>query len=688
MKRRRAAVLAAALLTATLLTGAAAGGTPAGAAVRPQTTNPDSGGMALLESDVGVVGSGTVRLTLQLPGVLADDDELIVNVHEPVLGETAFRETTRATALGSVLASQAASVGGLGPDQFGAVEVVLRITDSDDAAAGDAPPVRLVAPGVYPVTVELRTAAQQLVGRIVTHIVLTAAGAGRLDVVLVARIPAGPSAGDWLRTIARHADVPLLVSVEPALLEREATADAAAQLRAAAGRAGSGIRLVRDTYYPVDVAALRGAGLDAELDDLAALGAATLALHGEPAAVTLWAGHGSADARQIDARAARGVREVVLDPGSVRRVSPAGAAITAAGSTGGTVAGTDSAAGEDASPDAAAASRLRAPVEVAADENVVRALVVETLAPPRPGDTPGATAQRLLAHLAVIAGGTGAGSTGAGSTAGAGSVPVVTIDLTADGHTPAVADAFLSHLPQLPGVAPVPASTALGRPLALDAGSVPLRLYARPAPPGAATEPAAVAGYVETKRLLDAYRSMIRDDDTADHDRLAARLLATLSNDQSAEQRAATRRTVDDFVRRQAALLDATTNRSVRLTARAAQVPFSFQNNSTATLRVELRLLSEKLTVDDFDDGESTTLVLPPGVTTHEIGLRTLGSGAFVVEMELYSPDGTLLIERKPIVMQSTAPTGVGLVLAVGAAGFLAVWWLVDSRRRRRRAAQ
>ena len=103
------------------------------------------------------------------------------------------------------------------------------------------------------------------------------------------------------------------------------------------------------------------------------------------------------------------------------------------------------------------------------------------------------------------------------------------------------------------------------------------------------------------------------------------------------------------------------------------------------SLRVELRIISERVTVEDFDDGESTTLVLEPGVTTHRFRLRALGSGSFPVSIELHSPDGGILVGRAQAALRATTPTGVGLGLTIGAAVFLASWWLLDTRKRKNR---
>jgi hypothetical protein len=48
------------------------------------------------------------------------------------------------------------------------------------------------------------------------------------------------------------------------------------------------------------------------------------------------------------------------------------------------------------------------------------------------------------------------------------------------------------------------------------------------------------------------------------------------------------------------------------------------------------------------------------------------------------SPDGGLTLQTSRYTIRSVFVSGVGVFLAVGAGLFLAVWWLVHSRRTRR----
>ncbi len=607
-----------------------------------QETGPGPGGLQIVAQTVGAGPSGSISIELQLPGVIAPGDGLTLTVHERVTSEDQFLATTTGDRLGGVLGARQFGVADLAPDAFGIAELSVQLRAEDDGlidvSTDQAEPLVLARPGVYPVRIELRTSAQELVGRIVTHIIrlpspnaIGDAAADPIDVVLVADIAteSGSSAPavDWLALLARHPSLAVTASITPEIF------DLLSGTPELEGFIATGDRreLVRLPYFGVDEAALDAAGLGAELDTLMTGGDARLDATGKLASPTLWASSGAADADTLRALHARGVREVVVAP-------------------------TTLAEAPERPP--------RRPIEITADDIDHRALILEGLAPRLEHDTPVEGAQRIAAQLATIA------YTGDGD-------EIVAIDITAAGV--AEAEALLQHLSALPLVRSILATDALGRPLATDATRLPIRIEAIE-PDGAGPS---LAGYAEAKRHLTAYRSMIRDEDSAEHDRLATELLRSLSDDVALDARDLTWRRVIDFVRQQASLVDAPPEQSINLTSRTAAVPFSFQNRSDTAVRVEVRFISDKLRVADFDDGESTTIVLAPGVTNREFSLEALSTGSFPITIELHSPDGTLLVGRTRTAIRSTTPTGVGLGLTLGAALFLVLWWAVDLRRRR-----
>jgi hypothetical protein len=437
------------------------------------------------------------------------------------------------------------------------------------------------------------------------------------------------SAIDWIGLLGRHPDVAVTASITPELIDHAAGTPELAAIT----ELGTMRELIRRPYFPVDEAALAAARLDDEVAALLERGDEIIAAVANPAPATLWFGHEDMGVELATALYERGVRDAVVAPSalaSTLRTPP------------------------------------RRPVELISGDVRLRSLVLDELVPAQEGDSPVATAQRMAAQLATIA------LTGEEG-------QIIALDVSTDNDI-ALTEAILRQLAGLPLVRTVLASEAIGEPLAVGADRLPVRepLVRQP------TDELVITDYLAAESQLAAYRSMIRDEDAADHDLLAAELQRSLSSNVEQSVREAAWQQVIDYVRRQTSLVDAPPEESINLTSRRASVPFSFQNRSDLALRVEVRFISDKLRVEDLDDGESTTLLLEPGVTTREFQLQALSTGSFPLTIELHSPDGTLLVSRSRSAVRSTTPTGVGLALTLGAAVFLLAWWVLDLRRRRR----
>src|SRR4029450_12407683 len=66
---------------------------------------------------------------------------------------------------------------------------------------------------------------------------------------------------------------------------------------------------------------------------------------------------------------------------------------------------------------------------------------------------------------------------------------------------------------------------------------------------------------------------------------------------------------------------------------------------------------------------------LVPGTTRLDVPVRARTSGAFTLDVRVTSPDGSIELDRSTFDIRSTAISGVGLVLSIGAGLFLLVWW-------------
>lgn len=122
--------------------------------------------------------------------------------------------------------------------------------------------------------------------------------------------------------------------------------------------------------------------------------------------------------------------------------------------------------------------------------------------------------------------------------------------------------------------------------------------------------------------------------------------------------------------------------RRYTVTARTATIPLQFSNGLSTPVKVLVRFESTRIT---FDKGQSTVVTLDPGVNQVPVRVRVRTSGQFRVGVETLTPDGAVQLGRTELTIRSTAFSGVGVVLSIGALLFLMVWWARTLRRERGR---
>ena len=122
---------------------------------------------------------------------------------------------------------------------------------------------------------------------------------------------------------------------------------------------------------------------------------------------------------------------------------------------------------------------------------------------------------------------------------------------------------------------------------------------------------------------------------------------------------------------------------TITLTARDGNVPLTLRNTSGLPVNVVVHLRSPKL---EFPNGTIIPVTLTGPTTRLDISVRARASGRFPLDVTVTSPDGALTLTTVDYRVQSTAVSGVGLMLSVGAAIFLLGWWARHWRRTRRSA--
>jgi hypothetical protein len=125
---------------------------------------------------------------------------------------------------------------------------------------------------------------------------------------------------------------------------------------------------------------------------------------------------------------------------------------------------------------------------------------------------------------------------------------------------------------------------------------------------------------------------------------------------------------------------------TITITSSKAQIPISFKNTGDDEVTVHLQLDSDRLL---FPDGAVQDVQLAPRQnTTVRVAVETRGSGTAPVLVTATTPGGLPIGQPTTIKVRSTFVSGVGVFLTVGAIVFLAIWWGWDIHRRRKKRSR
>jgi hypothetical protein len=615
--------------------------------------------LALASQTSWVAPSGEFAMRIGTEGVSADDAELRVTVHERLTSRSAFALTAAGRVLGDpVLRMPAVPLTELDRDPAGAVSVRIRLRDADDPF--DAERLRLGAAGVYPVRVELRDGDGTL-DAFTTHLVRAPGNADRavpLDVSLVLPVEADlalqpdgevdlprrhlDAVGTTIGALERTPDVPLVVDPSPETLDA-LDADptgAGGDLLDTLSRSLDDRQVLARPFVPIDVTAFVGAQLEDEAAAQFTRGAEITGdlLDLRPDGRTFIA------SQPITEAGLDRLREVGIDQVVLR---------------------------EEALEPLVRPLTLTSPfvVETAEGRRLSAASADAALTGHFQAVDPVLGAHHLLADLSVLF----------FDSPGVAQRGVVV--LPPDNWTPS--DVFLEVLMEGLSQAPILRPTVLDDLLAdvATATDDDGELLVRDLVPGEASSLDRVAGAMQLVRLrLLGYRSMLPSDEDV-YGVLEKRLLAAQAEGISANRRAAylqgVNRAIDDDI----GLIEAPGRQAVTLTAREGEIPLTFRNATGRPVVVTVQLQSDKL---EFPEGATRTLTLADRSTTLRFEVRARTSGAFPLRVSVASPACCLELTRTRFTVRSTAVSGVGVFLSIGAAAFLLVWWLSHFRSVRR----
>lgn len=431
--------------------------------------------------------------------------------------------------------------------------------------------------------------------------------------------------GELLAVLAEHDDLPLAVNLPPDRARRLTAGDDADGVLDLLAR--DDVDLLGAPYVPVDPQQLAAEGYGTDLTLQAHLGAEELNRTLGRSGDDTWLLRTPVDAVTAGLLRDAGVDHVVTDASVV-----------------------------DAPPTAGV-------VTLGPDPDAPTAVTTDLLAPPaEPGDDPDLAVTRLLAGAAVRTGLVG--------------TPTATVlRLDPDTAAPALVDRLLTRIAESEGL--------------VEAVDLDTLFDATPAPAGLRTPTARPStGYTAARRATDRLRASYRDmlaPGTADDDGYRHELAESASTLLTPDERIARLEALSARMNEDLAGITAAETERVTLGTRDARIPFAITSTAQVPLVVQIHLdASDRL---EFPHNHFTAVVQPDQRTIVQVPVRTRTSGDTPMTITVTSPDGELTLTRSRYTVRSTAVSGVGIFLTVGAAGFLVLWWgrhLLRARRGRR----
>lgn len=662
----RVALVATALVLAAGAVGADA--VPARAQQRPAQNSPAGPArFALVDETQWVQADGTFLLGVDVSSAPAGS-RVESSLYSEVPDRSAFLKSLFADDLGPakatpppVMLDDVAGEGGVRR-----VFIIIRLRQSGPSSPGQISLVRgLGGPGVYPLLVRLVSDDGRDLASFVTYLIrlptpdtdltpLTVSvllplhappsiapdGEARLSPRALADIAAR------VRAMAEVPDLPLTLAPTPETIDAMARAggvpsELLLELRRATGR----LQVLDGPYVDVALTSWTEAGMDDELNRERVQGNAILTEQVGPVDGTTWLG-----TRELSTDAATklwtlGVRRLLLPAGSV-------------------------AAEADADEPATAIQPFEVSTPLASP---LEAVTIDDSLPGRFSFAADAqlAAHHLLAELAVIHDEAPDASRGVVLTPPPGwqasRTQLVTLFrglTTSPILTPATVAGLFGSVPLLRG-APDGAGPAVTRDLTpLPSPSIDAHAAARR----------------RLRSRITSYQGVVGESSQVDS--WLQRLLVSGAADLTPRQRDRYLSVIGAAIADRIATIDAPRRQTVTLTARDGSIPLTLRSGFEQPVTVQLELETSRRL--EFPDGDRVTVTLDPGTEQVRVRVRTRSPGASPLDIRVVSPDGGLMIAQARVTVRSTAVSGIGTVLSLGAAAFLVLWWIRHWRRIRR----
>lgn len=170
---------------------------------------------------------------------------------------------------------------------------------------------------------------------------------------------------------------------------------------------------------------------------------------------------------------------------------------------------------------------------------------------------------------------------------------------------------------------------------------------------------------------IDSFASTLVGE-SARADELRLRIATVLSRDLESAERSALIDAVDDTVSSAFAGITLAGQTDLNLTSRSGTLPIIVQNTNGYPIRVVVTMQSERL---EFPDGERFEVVVEEDAVRLDVPVRARATGSVPTFVTLTTPDGEIELDARQLNVRSTAISGVGLAISLGALAVLLVWW-------------
>ncbi|MFN8016484.1 MAG: DUF6049 family protein [Acidimicrobiia bacterium] len=158
--------------------------------------------------------------------------------------------------------------------------------------------------------------------------------------------------------------------------------------------------------------------------------------------------------------------------------------------------------------------------------------------------------------------------------------------------------------------------------------------------------------------------------------------VAIFSRSDIGTQKIVNKKSANNLIKEAANLIALPQKRTLTITSHQSTIPVTIKNTSSQNINVIVTIDSNKLS---FPKASRFKITLKSQNTTVKIPVRAKTSGSFPVTIKVLTPKNSVSIVEQSATVRSTAFSGVGLFIAIGALIFLSLWWATHIRKTKSR---